>query len=264
MRNNKIDKGNKFDWGKTSKDYAKYRDIYPKEFYENIIDLGLCVKGQDVLDLGTGTGVLPRNMYPWGAKFIGADISENQIKEARNISSECNMDIEYTVSSAESIDFSPESFDVVTACQCHIYFDKNVVLDKIYDVLKPQGHFCILWMGWLPYEDKIAKMSENLILKYNPNWTGGNAVRPSIEEIEAIWDSDLFKIKEIKIYDLKVPFTRENWHGRMKACRGIGASELSSEEIAQFENEHLQMLNTMPETFDILHFVMMIDLQKNK
>ena len=24
-----IDKGNSFDWGKTSRDYAKYRDIYP-------------------------------------------------------------------------------------------------------------------------------------------------------------------------------------------------------------------------------------------
>ena len=27
-----IDKGNSFDWGKTSRDYAKYRDIYPVEF----------------------------------------------------------------------------------------------------------------------------------------------------------------------------------------------------------------------------------------
>lgn len=31
MRVNNIDKGNPFDWGKTSKDYAKYRDIYPKK-----------------------------------------------------------------------------------------------------------------------------------------------------------------------------------------------------------------------------------------
>ena len=27
-----IDKGNSFDWGKTSRDYAKYRDIYPVEY----------------------------------------------------------------------------------------------------------------------------------------------------------------------------------------------------------------------------------------
>ena len=55
-----IDNGKTFDWGRTSSDYAKYRDIYPDEFYKRIIDLGLCTKGQKVLDLGTGTGVLPR------------------------------------------------------------------------------------------------------------------------------------------------------------------------------------------------------------
>ncbi len=60
MRNTEIDHGKVFDWGRASADYAKYRDIYPQEFYQKILDLGLCQAGQKVLDLGTGTGVLPR------------------------------------------------------------------------------------------------------------------------------------------------------------------------------------------------------------
>ena len=36
-----IDGGKAFDWGKTSSDYAKYRDIYPQEFYRRILDEGL-------------------------------------------------------------------------------------------------------------------------------------------------------------------------------------------------------------------------------
>lgn len=31
---NNVDSGRAFDWGKTSKDYAKYRDIYPEEYYK--------------------------------------------------------------------------------------------------------------------------------------------------------------------------------------------------------------------------------------
>ena len=62
-----IDNGKAFDWGKTSKDYAKYRDIYPELFYKKILDRNLCISGQRVLDLGTGTGVIPRNMYKYGA-----------------------------------------------------------------------------------------------------------------------------------------------------------------------------------------------------
>lgn len=68
IKNKIIDSGRGFDWGKVSYEYAKYRDIYPQEFYQKIIDLGLCKDGQKVLDLGTGTGVLPRNLYSYGAK----------------------------------------------------------------------------------------------------------------------------------------------------------------------------------------------------
>ena len=78
-----IDKGKNFDWGKTSSDYAKYRDIYPQEFYDYILNLGLCKDGQTVLDLGTGTGALPRNMYKYGAKWTGTDIAKNQIEQAK-------------------------------------------------------------------------------------------------------------------------------------------------------------------------------------
>ena len=78
-----IDNGKGFDWGRTSEDYAKYRDIYPEEFYQYILKLGLCKDGQKVLDIGTGTGVLPRNMYKYGAKWTGTDIADNQIAQAK-------------------------------------------------------------------------------------------------------------------------------------------------------------------------------------
>ena len=52
--NKNIDDGTPFDCGRTSSDYAKYRDIYPELFYDKIINRQLCITGQDVLDLGTG------------------------------------------------------------------------------------------------------------------------------------------------------------------------------------------------------------------
>lgn len=260
MKNNNIDGGKVFDWDRTSKDYAKYRDIYPNEFYQRIIDLGLCIKGQRVLDLGTGTGVMPRNMYRFGANFVGSDISENQIAEAKRLAQESGMNIEYIVSAAENIDFPDNSFDVITACQCFMYFDLKVVLPKIYKLLKNKGHLCVLWMAWLPDEDKIASASENLVLKYNPSWTGAGTKRSEQDIPE--WSKALFEIKDSIVYDLYVPFTRESWHGRIKACRGIGASSLSDYAIADFEQEHKKMLSEMPETFNILHYVSILNLIK--
>jgi len=50
MKIKDIDGGNTFDWNRASKEYAQFRDIYPEEFYQRIIGLGLCIKGQRVLD----------------------------------------------------------------------------------------------------------------------------------------------------------------------------------------------------------------------
>lgn len=256
--NNNIDHGKAFDWGQVSAEYGKYRDIYPEEFYKKIVDLGLCTKGQKVLDLGTGTGVLPRNMYKYGASFVGADISENQIAEAKRLSK--GMNIEYFVSSAEDIDIPDNTFNVVTACQCFMYFHKSVILPKIHRILKANGHFLILFMAWLPYESEIAAKSEELVLKYNPSWTGGGMTRHKIKKPK--WAEPLFEVENAITYDVNVPFTRETWHGRIVACRGIGASTLTDEQKADFSKEHIKYLKTISETFEIPHYVTMLNLKK--
>ncbi len=251
IRRNDIDSGTPFDFGKTSEDYAKYRDIYPPRFFEALTDRGLCVRGQRVLDLGTGTGVLPRCMYRYGAEWTGTDISEEQISQAKRLADMQNMQITFLTSSAEALPFPEGSFDVITACQCFWYFDHPVIAPKLASLLKPGGRLAVLQMNWLPYEDALAQASENLVLQFNPEWTGaGNQRQP-------VWipeDYDAFFEREsAEQFDLNVPFTRESWHGRMRACRGVGAS-LSGEKLAAWEQADTAMLmQNAPETFTILH-----------
>lgn len=247
-----IDAGKAFDWGKTSGDYAKYRDIYPPAFYQKLLDLDLCVKGQQVLDLGTGTGVLPRALYPYGASFTGADASENQILQARRLAAEQSMDIRFLTASAEDCNFPGDSFDVVTACQCHFYFDHHIVTPKIAGMLKSTGRYVILYMAWLPREDLIAGASERLVLRYNPHWTGRDETRHPIQLPPNT--ADFFTVEHSLVFDLEVPFTRESWDGRMRACRGIGAA-LSPQQAADFSADHMELLQKIaPESFSVLHY----------
>ncbi|MBO6219323.1 MAG: class I SAM-dependent methyltransferase [Treponema sp.] len=260
IANKDFDNGKPFDFGRISADYAKFRDIYPAEFYEKLAELKIGTAGQKILDLGTGTGVLPRNMQRFGGKWTGADISENQIHFARSLSETAGMKIDYIVSSAESLDFDPECFDIVTACQCFMYFDKSVVLPKIHSWLKTGGHFAVLFMAWIPADSEIATKSEELVLKYNPDWSGGGWKRNAVTMPD--WAKPYFGLEDAVGFDIPVSFTRETWHGRIKSCRGIGASSLSAEEIAKWEKEHLAYLATVPETFDIPHWVTILNLRK--
>lgn len=250
--NAEIDGGRFFDWGRASQEYAKYRDIYPEEFYQRIVGAGLCVKGQRVLDLGTGTGVLPRNLYRYGAEFVGTDISPQQIGQARALSAAGGMDIAYECVAAEECRYPDGSFDVATACQCFFYFNHQVLAPRLSRMLKPDGRLALLYMAWLPGEDTIAAASEKLVLRYNPSWSGGGETRHEIF-VPQVYEQ-YFEAESSQVFDLQVPFTRESWNGRIKACRGIGAS-LSGEEIAGFEREHRALLAACaPEEFRILHY----------
>ena len=144
------------------------------------IDGGKAVRlGQSVLDLGTGTGVLPRNMYSFGAKWTGTDISPEQIEQAKKLSQ--GMGIGYYAMPAEKIDFPDASFDAATACQCSWYFDHEKLIPQLCRMLKSNGRLLVLCMEWLPFEDKIAGMSENLVLRYSSDWSDAGKTMHPIE-----------------------------------------------------------------------------------
>ena len=71
-----------------------------------------------------------------------------------------------------------------------------------------------------------------------------------------------FVMEEHEEYDLMLPFKRETWHGRMRACRGIGAS-LKADELAKWDEEHRNLLEAAaPERFDVLHYAALAVLRK--
>ena len=73
-----------------------------------------------------------------------------------------------------------------------------------------------------------------------------------------------FELAYHEEFILNVPFTRESWHGRMRACRGIGAS-LSEEKISMWEREHKALLeHVAPDAFDVLHYGAVAELKTMK
>lgn len=255
--NIKIDGGKPFDWSKASADYAKYRDIYPTEFFATLLENGMCGAGRRVLDLGTGTGVLPRALYSYGGKFTATDSAEGQIEQAKLLSE--GMDINYICSPSEKLEFPDESFDDITACQCFFYFDHDKLAYKLCRMLTDKGKLAVLYLGWLPHEDPIIAESERLIVKYNPAWTGrGETIHKNhIPEVYREYFSTVIDTA----YCLEVPFTRESWHGRIKACRGVGAS-MDEANLTAFEAEHKAFLTTLPESFSLKHFAAITILEK--
>lgn len=247
-----IDPGRNIDWGKTSEDYAKYRPGPPPSFFEKLRVLGVGLPEQSILDLGTGTGVMAREFAKCGVKRVcGSDISDVQVKMAATLAERAGLNVDFRTAPAEAQPFGSAEFDVITANQCWLYFDKSKVIPEVRRLLRPGGVLVTSHFSWLPRLDLTVRRTEELILKHNPSWTAADYSG----EIPAFpkWAEGHFRLKGMFYYDEAIPFTRESWRGRIRACRGVGAA-LSEPEVAKFDEEHEQLLKSIvPDSFTILH-----------
>ena len=244
ISNKNIDGGNAFDWGFTSQQYARYRDIYPDLLYEKLRALGVAADGTSWLDLGTGTGILPQNMYNPNAKITGADISEEQIRLAHENAVQNGWHIDYIAASAEKTGLPDKSFDFITAAQCFWYFDREAIKAEILRMIKPGGKFIKIYMDWC-LDDEIAGKSVRLVKQHNPDWDAGDKGEQDLYD-------DLFPGRVTECFICEIPFTRGSWHGRMCACRGTLAS-MSKPQFEEWSAAHQKMLQAHPEAFTVKH-----------
>jgi SAM-dependent methyltransferase len=183
----------------------------------------------------------------------GTDLAVGQIDAAREEAAREALQIDFRVAPAEAQPFEDASFDVVTAAQCWWYFDAKRTVAEIRRLLAPGGCFVVTQFSWLAQEDPVARASEELVLRFNPQWQGAgwSGKVPSVPP----WSVGLARVRSMFWFDEDVPFTRVSWRGRMRACRGVGAS-LPDEEVLAFDAAHDELLARIaPETFTVRHRV---------
>ena len=245
------DGARRIDWSATSRDYADWRPNYPDEFYRRLQTLGVGLPQQPILDLATGVGFLAVRFAEQGALVVGVDIAPGQIDMARERAAQAGVAVDFRVAPAEDTGLPESAFDVVSASQCWLYFDCRRAIAEVRRVLRPEGVLLVCHYCWLPREDPLAQASEKLVLKFNPQWTaaGWSGEIPEMPE----WSQDEFDKVGGFVFDCDVPFTRDSWRGRFRACRGVGAS-LPPEEVKRFDAAHAELLAaTAPEQFSIRH-----------
>ncbi|HNX57734.1 MAG TPA: methyltransferase domain-containing protein [Spirochaetota bacterium] len=251
MRNEAIDGNREFNWGLTSKDYGNYRKGYPPFVYDYLSTIGIGVRDQRILDMGTGTGNLAREFAKRGSVVTGVDASAEQIGQAVVMSRDEKLDIEFIVGKAEECDFANGSFDAAAAGQSWMYFDARLLIPKLKTWLIRRGSLVLMHFNWLPHEDRLAEKTEELVLRHNPSWTGaGYRENRTGAAFDSLSEMSLMTFQK---FIVPVPFTSESWRGRMRSCRGIGACA-DETIVARFDRELDGMLSR--ETggeFDILH-----------
>ena len=238
-------------WSATSDDYVRYRPGYPKQFFMLLRQLGIGSAGQDILDLGSGTGALAIPFARAGARVMAVDPSEGQIEAQKLAARKYGIKIKFKVGHAEKTGLPDHSFDAITASMCWSYFDVERMKVEVPRLLRPGGLLLVSTLIWDRWEEGIFAQTLKLIGKYNSE--ARRRERRWDVDVVPKWSRNWLQLKTYHAYQVNVPFTRESWRGRIRACRWIGPT-LTREQTESFDGEHAALLKQIaPAKFDVPH-----------
>lgn len=106
-------------------------------------------RGEHILDLACGTGVVTRQLAKTGfdpGSLTGADYSAGMLEVARRLASKAAIDVEWVEADASDLPFDDDSFDLAFCQQALQFFpDRPAALRELRRVLKPGGRvaFCV-------------------------------------------------------------------------------------------------------------------------
>jgi ubiquinone/menaquinone biosynthesis C-methylase UbiE len=128
--------------------YYKVRPHYPSALYEWISQM--CIQRKNAWDCATGNGQAAVGLSAYFETVQATDISEQQISYAMQ-----QENITYSVSSAETTIFSPESFDLVVVAQALHWFDYDRFWPEVSRVARRDAFFCAWGYDWLSSTTEI-------------------------------------------------------------------------------------------------------------
>ncbi|XP_023326515.1 putative methyltransferase DDB_G0268948 isoform X2 [Eurytemora carolleeae] len=184
--------------------YAKFRPVAPISLVQDIIKYHGTAENklQTCVDVGCGSGQFTQLLIPFSHHIIGQDISPTQIKEAKEIF--CDSNIEFRVGSAESIDIPDSSVDLVTISQALHWVQVEEFYKEVDRILVPGGTLAVVgYQFTCPHQT------------WTNNRTLKDALHTVYSETKDYWSSERRLVDneyhDIPQADLK-DYTRKNEH----------------------------------------------------
>ncbi len=118
-------------------------------------------KGDSVLDVCTGTGIVACRIAGTGASVTGIDISPELLDRARARANDEGVGVKWIEGTAESLPFRQPAFDLVT-CQQGLQYvgDRALAVREMRRVIKPGGRAVIATWGPRAHQGAYAVLAE--------------------------------------------------------------------------------------------------------
>jgi ubiquinone/menaquinone biosynthesis C-methylase UbiE len=191
-------------WDKFANIYDSFINVIFSTTYKSILDnLNSDLNAtHNVLDIGTGTGIIPFSICMKVSSVIATDISPEMIRNANQKQKKLNIqNIDFQVQDSYNITFPDKTFDIVIASNLlHILYEPDKPINEVKRVMKDNGLFIAptLCVG----ENTKSRIVAGIV----GTLSGFRVVNKwSINEFKTMLTKNGFIIKKIVIVDGRFP-----------------------------------------------------------
>jgi SAM-dependent methyltransferase len=104
----------------------------------DLVDACAISAGQEVLDIGAGTGNLAVIAAEEGASVVASDLTPEMVEKGRTRTEAEGVDVEWVVADAEDLPFEDERFDCVASVFGAIFAPRpEVMIEELFRVVRP-------------------------------------------------------------------------------------------------------------------------------
>ena len=127
-----------------------------QSFVDQLVDRTEILENQKILDIATGTLIIPRKILKKkipGIHITGLDFTESMLRQGKRKipTSDFNTTISLTCADAMAIPFTGQAFDVVVSGLASHHMDIPLMLSEMRRVLKPGGLLSVIDVGTSPF-----------------------------------------------------------------------------------------------------------------
>jgi 2-polyprenyl-6-hydroxyphenyl methylase / 3-demethylubiquinone-9 3-methyltransferase len=192
-------------WWDKNGPFKTLHDINPVRL--DFIQKFTTLKGQRVLDLGCGGGVLTEALYANGACVTGLDVESKSIAIAQSHAEKNNLTIEYVCEAIEN--YQAEKFSIITCMEMleHVA-DPALIIKHAKRLLRPGGYLFLSTINRTPKAYAAMIIAAEYVLKLLPRQTHDykKFIQPS--ELASIARNEGLSLLEIKGLTYN-PFSRK-------------------------------------------------------
>jgi SAM-dependent methyltransferase len=147
--------------------YVKHRPGYPQPMIDFL--RRTMAPPAVVADIGSGTGILTRQLLDAGYEVFGVEPNK-PMRSAAEESIKNDERFRSVSGTAESTTLEDQSIDMITAAQAFHWFDRIKAKEEFRRILKPGGMLAIIWNERLNDVSEVNRRYEDILVRLAPEY----------------------------------------------------------------------------------------------